>query len=98
MSYCCRVAARRSEESRTVRHRFGVYLSPQQVDWLKKTRGRFLTELGTDVGTTDLIRAAIDRFRGLDWSELKRAVGEQIQFDFEPPASESPKPRPKRRS
>ena len=51
--------------------RFGAYLEPEQVRWINETRGRFLLETGREVRTTNVIRAAIDQLRKLEWSELE---------------------------
>jgi hypothetical protein len=47
-------------------------LTAEQVAEINRARGKYLTETGRDVRVTQVLRAAIDQFLKLNWSEIRR--------------------------
>jgi hypothetical protein len=54
--------------------RIQAYLSEEQIADVNRLRGKYLTESGKDVRVTQVLRAAIDQFLKLNWSEIRRLL------------------------
>jgi hypothetical protein len=59
------------------RDRIQAYLSAGEIQEINKLRGRFLTETGRDVRVTQVLRAAVDSFVKLNWTEVRRLLDAQ---------------------
>lgn len=59
--------------------RFNAYLRPEQMQWINKTRGRYMGETGSNLGGTDLLRIALSELEKMDWARLQKVIGRYLE-------------------
>jgi hypothetical protein len=67
------------------RPRFNAYLTADQIEWINRMRGRYMSETGKNLTATAFLRALVVQAQAAPWSDLRATLDEHVRTGSQPP-------------